>query len=154
MLTEIAVRLPIQFNSITLSYYCVCVKVTVIRIIQYASLCVFVYSWWNIQQAIIKKYRLYPTKNSSYGHTGTDGNSKKWFQNVRALYEGGPKNKGNLNVVCELEVVARCAATCHESTQYSSSLLCGINLGWVLLLSWLFSYVPARKFGDFYDGWY
>ena len=30
----------IQFNSITLSYYCMCVKVIVIRSTQYASLCV------------------------------------------------------------------------------------------------------------------
>jgi len=45
------------------------------------------------------------------------------------IYEGGPKNNRNLNVVRELEVVARCAARCHESTQYSSSLPRGINLG-------------------------
>jgi len=32
-------------------------------------------------------------------------------------YEGGPKNNRNLNVACKLEVVARCAARCHESTQ-------------------------------------
>ena len=44
-------------------------------------------------------------------------------------YEGGPKNNRKLNVARELEVVARCATRCHESIQYSSSLLCGINLG-------------------------
>jgi len=45
------------------------------------------------------------------------------------LIRGGPKNNWNLNVACELEVVARCTARCHESTQYSSSLPCGVNLG-------------------------
>ena len=34
-------------------------------------------------------------------------------------YEGGPKNNWNLSVALELEVVARCAARCRESTQYS-----------------------------------
>ena len=38
------------------------------------------------------------------------------------VYEGGPKINWNLNVARELEVVARCAARCRESTQYSSSL--------------------------------
>jgi len=33
------------------------------------------------------------------------------------VYEGGPKNNRNLNVARELEVVARCAAKCHESAQ-------------------------------------
>jgi hypothetical protein len=45
------------------------------------------------------------------------------------MYEGVPKNNRNLNVVRELEVVARCAATCRESTQYSSSLPRGVSLG-------------------------
>ena len=45
------------------------------------------------------------------------------------LIPGGPKNNWNLNVTCELEVVARCAARCRESTQYSSSLLRGVILG-------------------------
>ena len=44
-------------------------------------------------------------------------------------YEGGLKNNRNLNVTRELEVVARCAARCRESTQYSSSLPRGVNLG-------------------------
>jgi hypothetical protein len=35
-------------------------------------------------------------------------------------YEG-PKNNRNLNVARELEVVARCAPRCRESTQYYSS---------------------------------
>ena len=38
----------------------------------------------------------------------------------------------------ELEVVSQCAATCRESTQYSSSLPRGVNLGFLLLLLWLF----------------
>jgi len=58
--------------------------------------------------------------------------------NNSAKYEGGPKNNRNLNVARELEVVARCAARCRESTQYSSSLPRGVNLGWLLLLLWLF----------------
>jgi hypothetical protein len=41
---------------------------------------------------------------------------------------GGPKNNRNLNVARELEVVARCAAMCRESTQYSSSLQRGVSL--------------------------
>jgi hypothetical protein len=32
------------------------------------------------------------------------------------IYERGPKNNRNLNVARELEVVARCAARCREST--------------------------------------
>jgi hypothetical protein len=44
-------------------------------------------------------------------------------------YEGGPKSNRNLNVARELEVVARCAARCHEPTQYSSSLSLGVDLG-------------------------
>jgi len=52
---------------------------------------------------------------------------------------GGPKSNRNLNVARELEVVAPWAARCRESTQYSSSLPCGVNLGWMLLLLWLFS---------------
>jgi hypothetical protein len=43
-------------------------------------------------------------------------------------YEGGPKNNRNLNVARELELVARCAARCRESTQYSSSLPRGVSL--------------------------
>jgi hypothetical protein len=69
------------------------------------------------------------------------------------MYEGGPKNNRNLNVAREIEVATRCAARCRESTQYSSSLLRGVTLGWVLLFLWLFFYVPASRFGDFYDGW-
>jgi hypothetical protein len=42
---------------------------------------------------------------------------------------GGPKNNRNLNVARELEVIARCAAKCSESTQYSSSLPRGVSLG-------------------------
>jgi len=53
-------------------------------------------------------------------------------------YEGRPKNNRNLNVARELEVIARCAARCRESTQYSSSLPRGVNLGWLLLLLWIF----------------
>jgi hypothetical protein len=45
------------------------------------------------------------------------------------MYEGGPKNNRNLNVARELEVVARCAARCRKSTQYSSSVLRGVSLG-------------------------
>ena len=45
------------------------------------------------------------------------------------MYEMGPKNNRNLNVARELEVVARCAARCRESTQYSSSLPRGVNPG-------------------------
>jgi hypothetical protein len=41
----------------------------------------------------------------------------------------GPKNNRNLNVVRELEVVARCATRCRESTQYSSILPHGVSLG-------------------------
>jgi hypothetical protein len=54
-------------------------------------------------------------------------------------YEGGPKNNRNLNVAHELEVVARCAARCRESTHYSKCLKRGVSLGLVLLLLWLFS---------------
>jgi hypothetical protein len=54
------------------------------------------------------------------------------------LYEGGPKNNRNLNVARELELVARCAAKCRESTQYSSSLPHGVSLRWMLLLLRLF----------------
>ena len=42
------------------------------------------------------------------------------------VYEGGPQNNWNLNVARELEIVARCAAKCRESTQYSSSLPRGV----------------------------
>jgi hypothetical protein len=45
------------------------------------------------------------------------------------LYDWGPKNNRNLNVARELETVARCAARCHESRQYSSSLSLGVDLG-------------------------
>jgi hypothetical protein len=45
------------------------------------------------------------------------------------LYEGGPTNSQNLNVARELEVVARCAARCHEPRQYSSYLSLGVDLG-------------------------
>jgi hypothetical protein len=44
-------------------------------------------------------------------------------------YEGGPKYNWNLKVAPELEVVARCAARCRESTQYSSSLPRDVSLG-------------------------
>jgi len=54
------------------------------------------------------------------------------------LYEGEPKNNRNLNVARELEIVARCAAKCRESTQYYSSLPRGVNLSLLLLLLWLF----------------
>jgi len=63
-----------------------------------------------------------PKKQDNY-HPGTV---------VTALHQqcttGGPKNNRNLNVACELEVVARCATRCCESTQYSSSLPHGVNL--------------------------
>ena len=65
---------------------------------------------------------------------------------------GGPKSNRTLNLVRELEVFVQRTARCCGSTQYSSSLPRGVNLGWLLLL-WLFFWVPARKFGDFYDGW-
>jgi hypothetical protein len=45
------------------------------------------------------------------------------------LYEELPKNNWNLNVARELEVVARCAPRCRESTQYSSSMTRGVSLG-------------------------
>jgi len=48
---------------------------------------------------------------------------------LNRVYEWGPKNNRNLNVARELEVVARCAARCCESTQYSSSLPRGVSLG-------------------------
>ena len=48
------------------------------------------------------------------------------------------RDNGNLNVARELEVVARCAARCHESTHYSISLPGGVFVGWPLLLLWLF----------------
>ena len=59
------------------------------------------------------------------------------------IYEEELKNNRNLNVAHELEVGARCAARCRESTQYSSSLPRGVNLDWfllllLLLLLWLF----------------
>jgi hypothetical protein len=44
-------------------------------------------------------------------------------------YEGGPKSNRNLNVARKLEVDARCAARCCDSTQYSSSLPRGVSLG-------------------------
>jgi len=55
------------------------------------------------------------------------------------MYDEGPKNNWNLNVARELQVVVRCAARYRESTQYSSSLPRGVNLGSLLLLLWLFS---------------
>ena len=57
---------------------------------------------------------------------------------VRPLYVGGPKNNRNLNVARELEVVARCAARCRESTQYPNSLPRGVNPCRLFLLLWLF----------------
>jgi len=51
------------------------------------------------------------------------------IKTLSATYEGGSKNNRNLNVARELEVVARCAAGCRESTQYSSRLPRGVNLG-------------------------
>ena len=45
------------------------------------------------------------------------------------MYEGERKNNRNLNVAHELEVVARCAPRCRESTQCSSSLPRGVRLG-------------------------
>ena len=44
-------------------------------------------------------------------------------------YEGEPKSNWTLNLVRKLEVVVRCAARCCGSTQYSSSLPRGVNLG-------------------------
>jgi hypothetical protein len=44
-------------------------------------------------------------------------------------YDGGPKNNRNLNEARELEVVARCAAKCRESTHYTSSLPRGVGVG-------------------------
>jgi hypothetical protein len=41
----------------------------------------------------------------------------------------GPQNNRNLNVARELEVFARCAARCRESTQYSNTLPRGVSLG-------------------------
>lgn len=76
LLTEIAVRLPIQLNHSFILLY-VCESNSHQKHTVCFSLCALVYSWWNIQQAIILKYRLYPTKNSTYGQIGTDGNSKK-----------------------------------------------------------------------------
>ena len=72
--------------------------------------------------------------------------SKKLYKNLTQslsnycplAYVEGPKNKQNLNVAHELEVVVRCAARCRESTQYFSSLPRGVNLDWLLLLLWLF----------------
>jgi hypothetical protein len=54
------------------------------------------------------------------------GSDDRFF---KPKYEGGPKNNRNLNVARELEVVARCAARCRESTQYSSGLPRGVSLG-------------------------
>jgi hypothetical protein len=48
---------------------------------------------------------------------------------VENIIRGGPKNNRNLNVARELVVIARCAARCRESTQYSSSLQRGVSLG-------------------------
>jgi len=41
---------------------------------------------------------------------------------------GVPGSNRTLNLARELEVVVRCAARCRRSTQYSSSLPCGVNL--------------------------
>ena len=46
-----------------------------------------------------------------------------------SLIRGETQKYRNLNVARELEVVARCAARYRESTQYSSSLPRGVNLG-------------------------
>ena len=57
---------------------------------------------------------------------------ESWFgswQEKLFYVRGGPKNNRNLNVARELEVVARCAARCRESAQYSSSLPRGVSLG-------------------------
>jgi hypothetical protein len=56
-------------------------------------------------------------------------NFKHFIRILVFYYEGRPKNNWNLNVTRELEAVARCAATCRESTQYSSSLPPGVSLG-------------------------
>jgi len=53
------------------------------------------------------------------------GSYRLW---LRYWYEGGPKNNWKLNVARELEVVARCAARCRKSIQYSSSPPRGVNL--------------------------
>jgi len=70
------------------------------------------------------------------------GNFTPYFDRTRDklphYIRGGPKNNRNLNVARELEVVARCAARCLKSTQCSSSLPHGVNLGLLLLLLWLF----------------
>jgi len=46
-----------------------------------------------------------------------------------APYVGGPKSNWTLNLARELEVDVRCATRCCGSTQYSSSLPRGVNLG-------------------------
>ena len=66
----------------------------------------------------------------------------EWTTSYLAAYIEGAKNNQNL-MWRELKVVARCAARCRESTQYSSSLPCGINLGWLLLFLWLFFFLSA-----------
>ena len=48
---------------------------------------------------------------------------------IAANYDGGPKNNRNLNERRELKVVARCAASFREPTQYSSSVPRGVSLG-------------------------
>jgi hypothetical protein len=73
---------------------------------------------------------LYASQNAYYSLLflnceTTSTNTSQCF----CMYEGGPKNNRNLNVARELEVVARCAARCRESTQYSSSLPRGVSLG-------------------------
>jgi hypothetical protein len=52
-----------------------------------------------------------------------------FVRNFTRLYERDPKNNRYLNVARQLEVVARCAARCRESTQYSSSTPREVSLG-------------------------
>ena len=51
------------------------------------------------------------------------------WHKVHLVYKGGPKSNWTLNLAREVEVVVRCTARCCGSTQYSSSLLRGVNLG-------------------------
>jgi hypothetical protein len=69
---------------------------------------------------------------TSFGHYGQHQASivKKLKRLVTYTRGGGGiKNNRNLNVAREPEVVARCAARCCESTQYSSSLPRGVSIG-------------------------
>jgi hypothetical protein len=68
-------------------------------------------------------------REATFFLNSTADRSSVGLYSISVDVRGRPKNNRNLNMARELEVVARCAATCRESTQYSSSLPRGVSLG-------------------------